>query len=82
MAMFRREADRIIDRAHCAICNAESSFMHAYTDEDKARYGAEISQAQRFLARAIATRNAWDASDHGDYEAYPEVPETDMDVLI
>jgi hypothetical protein len=56
--------------------------MHAFTDESKARYGAELAQAQRFLARAIATRNAWDASEHDEYEEYPAVPETDMDVLI
>jgi hypothetical protein len=80
--MFRSKADQIIDRAHNAICSAEMSLMHAFTDESKARYGDELFQAQRFLARAVAAKAAWDAIEHDDYEEYPEVPATDMDSLI
>jgi hypothetical protein len=80
--MFRRKADQIIDRAHNAICNAEMSLMHSFTDESHARYGAELAQAQRFLARAVAAKLTWEATEHDDYEEYPEVPETDMDMLL
>lgn len=81
MPMFRRTADRVIDDAHNAICSAEMSLMHAYTDDDKARYGAELAEAQRYLGRAIAARNAWDARAAGDDDeaVYPYVPKTDAE---
>lgn len=72
--MFRRTADRIIDKAHNAICDAEARLMHSFTDEDKQAAGEELSEAQRYLARAIAARDAWDAVKHDDYEDYPHVP--------
>lgn len=80
--MFRRKADRIVDDAHNAICCAEMRAMHAFTDDSKATALAELSQAQRYLARAVAARNAWDAAEHDDYEEYPDVPRTDMDALV
>jgi hypothetical protein len=80
--MFRRAADEAIDRAHSAIAACEMSLMHAFTAEDKARFGDELAQAQRFLARAIETRRVWDATDHDEYENYPNVPETDQDNLV
>jgi hypothetical protein len=81
MRLSRSKADRFIDLAHNNIANAEMSLMHSFTDEDKAKHGAELAQAQRFLARAVATKRAWDAVEHGDYDEYPDVPETDMDTL-
>ena len=82
MAMFRRTADRVIDDAHNHIAGAEMLIAHAYTDADKARFGAQLAQAQRYLARAIAARNAWDATAHNDDDecVYPYVPKTDAEV--
>jgi len=79
---FRRKADRIIDQAHSAIASAEMALMHAHTDYDKAMCGDDLAQAQRFLQRAIATRDAWDATKHDEYEEYPIVPERDFILLI
>lgn len=73
MALFRRKADRIIDRAHSSICTAEMLVNHSFTDEDKAAALAELSAAQAFLSRAIAARDAWDRVPHDDYEEYPDV---------
>jgi hypothetical protein len=80
---FRRTADRVIDDAHNAIASAEMSLMHSYTDEDKARYGRELYEAQKYLSRAIAARDAWDAVEHDDDDetVYPYVPKTDAEVL-
>ena len=78
--MFRRHCDRIIDRAHNAIANAEASLMHSFTDARKAQYGAELAEAQRFLARACEAKRAWDSAEHDDYEDYPHVPETDAEL--
>lgn len=80
MPMFRRTADRVIDDAHNAIASAEMSYDHAYTDEDKARYGRELYEAQKYLSRAIAARDAWDAAAHDDEATYPYVPKTDAEV--
>jgi len=80
MAMFRRTADRVIDDAHNHICSAEMLLSHAFTDADKARYGAQLSEAQRYLARAIAARNAWDSADQDDEAVYPYVPKTDAEL--
>lgn len=79
---FRRKADRFIDDAYNAIACAEMMLMHSFTDEDKAKHGAELSQAQRYLIRAVSARNAWDAAEHDDYEEYPFVPATDQDDLF
>ena len=78
---FRRKADMFIDRAHNAICCAEMSLMHAFTDEKEAYYRDELAAAQRFLARAVAAKRAWDTTDHDEYEEYPEVPEHDAVLL-
>jgi len=84
MSMFRRTADRVIDDAHNRIADAEMGLMHAYTDADKTRYGQELAEAQRYLARAIAARDAWDkatpAHDEDDEVDYPYVPKTDAEV--
>ena len=84
MALFRRTADRVIDDAHNRIASAEMALMHAYTDVDKSRYGQELAEAQRYLARAIAARDAWDAGAHtrddDDESTYPYVPKTDAEV--
>jgi hypothetical protein len=82
MALFRREADRIIDDAHNAIACAEMRVMHSYTDAAKASALDELTEAQRYLARAIATRDAWDRTEHDDYEAYPDVPRTSQASLV
>ena len=80
--MFRRQADRVVDDAHNAICNAEASLLRAFTDADKTRFGEALAEAQRYLARAVAARTAWDACEHDDYEAYPAVPRTSQPVLL
>lgn len=82
MSMFRSKPDRIIDDAHNAIACAEMSLMHAFTDEDKATYGAELSEAQRYLARAVKAKAEWYATDHGDYDVYPDVPRTDQESFL
>jgi hypothetical protein len=73
MALFRRKADRIIDRAHNAICSAEMTLMHSFTDEAIAKAHAELNEAQAFLSRAVAARDAWDRVEHDDYEEYPDI---------
>jgi hypothetical protein len=73
MALFRSKADRTIDRAHNAIANAEMRVMHAFTDESKREALAELTSAQQFLARACEAKRAWNATEHDDYEEYPEV---------
>lgn len=72
--MFRTKADRIIDEAHNAICDAEILVDHACTDEDKAHALDQLADAQRYLARAVEAKRAWYASAHGDYDEYPDVP--------
>lgn len=79
---MRSTADRIIDQAHNAIACAEMQLAHSFTDDAKAKYGDELAQAQRFLARAVATKRAWCAIEHDDYEEYPVVPATDQDILV
>jgi hypothetical protein len=79
---FRRTADRIIDHAHGKIAGAEMLLAHAYTEKSKVAALDQLASAQRYLARAIAERDAWDAVDHDEYEEYPHVSENDMDVLI
>lgn len=71
---YRRKADRIIDAAHSAIADAEMLIAHSFTDADKAAAGDELAEAQAYLRRAIAARDAWDATEHDDYEEYPDVP--------
>ena len=73
MPMFRRTADRVIDDAHNHIADAEMRLAHSYTDEDRAEAEQRLSAAQRYLARAIAARDAWDAAGHTDEEVYPYV---------
>jgi hypothetical protein len=70
---FRRKADRIIDRAHSAIAGAEMTLVHSFTDEAKAKAHLELNEAQAFLSRAVAARDAWDRVEHDDYEEYPDV---------
>jgi hypothetical protein len=73
MALFRSKANRIIDRAHNAISGAEMLLNHSFTDEAKASALAELNEAQAWLGRAIAARDAWNAVEHDDYEEYPDV---------
>ena len=73
MALFRSKADRIIDRAHSAIAGAEMTLNHSFTDDAIAQALAELNEAQAFLSRAIAARDAWNSVDHDDYEEYPDV---------
>ena len=73
MSMFRRTADKHIDRAHCAIASAEMEVERSRTDEHKAIALHHLAAAQRYLQRAIAARNARDAAEHDDYEDYPHV---------
>jgi hypothetical protein len=70
---YRRVADKHIDRAHNAIACAEMRIMHSFTDKDIRAANDELSAAQRYLSRAIAARDAWDAAEHDDYEEYPHV---------
>ena len=72
--MFRSKADRFIDHAHSEIASAEMEINHSFTDADKAKAGANLTSAQRYLSRAVAARDAWNAVDHDDYEQYPNVP--------
>ena len=72
---YRRQADRIIDRAHNAIANAEMGVIHAYTDEAKALALADLNSAVDWLNLAVAARDAWDRVEHDDYEEYPDVPQ-------
>jgi hypothetical protein len=73
MGLYRSKADRIIDRAHSAIAGAEMLVNHSFTDEAVASALAELNEAQAFLARAIAARDAWNSVEHDDYEEYPDV---------
>jgi hypothetical protein len=73
MALFRSKADRTIDRAHSAIAGAEMLLNHSFTDEAKAAALAELNAAQAFLCRAVAARDAWNRTEHGDYDEYPGV---------
>ncbi len=73
MANYRRKPDRIIDRAHSAIAGAEMTLMHSFTDEAIAKALADLNEAQAFLGRAVAARDAWDSVEHDDYEEYPDV---------
>ena len=73
MALFRSKAARIIDRAHSNIAGAEMTLNHSFTDEAIAKALVELNEAQAFLTRAIAARDAWDATEHDDYEEYPDV---------
>jgi hypothetical protein len=73
MGMFRSKADRIIDRAHSRIAGAEMTLNHSFTDEAIAAALADLNDAQAFLGRAIAARDAWNAAEHDDYEEYPDV---------
>lgn len=82
MTMFRRKADRYIDDAHNAICDAEAMLMHAYTEETKARAYEALNEAQAYLRRAVEAKRAWDAVEHDDYEAYPVVPRTTQKTLF
>ena len=82
MTMFRNAANRAIDAAHSAVAGADMLALHAYTDVDKAYALDQMAEAQRYLARAIATKTAWDASEHDDYEAYPDVPRQLQDTLL
>jgi hypothetical protein len=70
---FRSKADRIIDRAHNNICGAEMLLNHSFTEESRAAAFAELNEAQAFLSRAIAARDAWNRVPHDDYEEYPDV---------
>jgi hypothetical protein len=79
--MFRRTADRIIDQAHCAIAGAEMMVNHSFTKESTARALDQLARAQRYLSRAIAARDAWDSTEHGDYDKYPDVPDCDSEQL-
>lgn len=71
---YRRAADRHIDRAHAEIANAEARLIHSFTSEDIADADNQMMAAVRYLSRAIAARDAWDAVQHDDYEEYPHVP--------
>lgn len=73
MALFRSKADRTIDRAHNAIACAEMTLMRSFTEETIAKAHEELNAAQAFLQRACAARDAWNATDHDDYEEYPDV---------
>lgn len=76
--MFRPKGKILIDRAHNAIACAEMAIAHSFTESDKAKHGAELAQAQRFLKRATITWNEWQAKEDDDDNAvYPDVPETD-----
>lgn len=70
---FRSKADRIIDRARSNIAGAEMLLNHSFTDDSRASALAELNEAQAFLRRAIAARDAWNRVTHDDYEQYPDV---------
>ena len=76
MTFYRSTADRIIDRAHHRIAEAEMIVEHSFTDADRAAGLKALAEAQDFLRRACEAKRAWYAVDHDDYEQYPDVPET------
>ena len=80
--MFRSKADQIIDRAHSRIANAEMLLAHSFKDGDIQAANDELFAAQRFLRRACDAKRAWQATDHDDYEDYPDVAEEDQYQLI
>lgn len=79
---YRSAADRVIDRAKHKISLAEMRLSHSYTDEDIAAAEAELGSARRYLERAEAAKAEWESKPRGDYEEFPEVPETDQPTLI
>jgi hypothetical protein len=70
---FRSKADRIIDRAHNAIATAEMTVAHSFTAESKQKALDELFEAQKFLRRAVEAKRSWFATDHDEYEEYPDV---------
>jgi hypothetical protein len=73
MSLFRSKSDRIIDRARSHIAGAEMTLNHSFTDASINSAMAELNEAQAFLGRAIAARDAWNAVEHDDYEEYPDI---------
>jgi hypothetical protein len=70
---FRSKADRIIDDAHNAIATAEMVVQHSYTDESKQKALDDLFEAQKFLRRAVEAKRAWAATEHDEYDEYPDV---------
>jgi hypothetical protein len=71
------EGRKIIYRARSRVVDAEAQLIHSYTPEQVAEADDAMAAALRFLARAERAQRDWDAVQHDDYEAYPEVAETD-----
>ena len=70
---YRSKGDRYIDRAHSEVANAEMMIIHSYTDDARNEADARFASAQAFLRLAVETKRAWDATDHDEYEEYPEI---------
>ena len=78
MTFFKRVADRDVDAAHNAICDAERAYECSYTPADRAIALHDLADAQRALVGAIAERvsaNRWPTRPV-TCEARPSVPTT------
>lgn len=80
---FRSKIDRTIDRAHSAICDAENRLAHyCFTPEQEAKALDELARASRWLARACKARADFWASNPGNYDECPDVPENEQPDLL
>jgi hypothetical protein len=70
---FRTKADRFIDQAHNDIACAEMIVAHSFTPESRQIALDQLFEAQTFLRRAVEAKQAWYATDHDDYDEYPDV---------
>jgi hypothetical protein len=81
--MFRSKRDRIVDDAHNRIACAEMQLSHSFTDEAQSAARDELIAAQRYLQRAVEAKQAWEATEHDDYEEYPDVPyDTQLEIPL
>lgn len=73
--LYRSSLDRTIDRAHSRIAGCEMSLAHAYTHDSIASAESDLERARDWLARAERAKAEWNATEHGDYDEMPDVPE-------
>ena len=60
------------------MASAEMLLAHSFTDADRQAAHDELFAAQRYLRGACEARAAWQATEHDDYEEYPEVAYDDQ----
>lgn len=70
---FRRTCDKYIDDAHSRIADAEMRIAHSFSEKDITEALDLLIKAQRYLARAISAKDAWDSVEHDEYEEYPVI---------